>query len=117
MDYSIFFKNVSFFGFHGWYPEEAVNGNQFEVDLSVKYSAEATVQTLDQTIDYAVLFELVSQQMSIRRALLETLGNDICTIIKNKFPQINTIELEIRKINPPIQDFKGVTGIRCSVKY
>ena len=117
MDYCILLRKVQFFGFHGLYPEEAVRGNQFEVDLKVFYSRDQPIEKIDQTVDYVTLYELIREQMQVRRLLLETLGNEICFNIKNKFPQVRAIELEIRKINPPIQGFEGQVGICCSVKY
>jgi dihydroneopterin aldolase len=117
MIYSIYLKNVRFFAYHGLYPEEAVNGNFFEIDLTVKFTKDRPIHSIEETIDYAALYELLKQEMNIRRQLLETLGRDICELIKMKYPKIISTELNIRKINAPIPDFSGTTGISIIVSY
>jgi dihydroneopterin aldolase len=117
MTYSVYLKNVRLFAYHGLYPEEAINGNFFEIDLTVKYTKQEPVQSIEETIDYASLYELLKSEMNIRRSLLETLGRDICDLIKERYPQILSIELDIRKINAPIPDFDGTAGISITINY
>jgi dihydroneopterin aldolase len=117
MIYSVYLKNVQFFAYHGLYPEEALNGNIFEVDLTVRYSKQEVITCIEDTIDYAALFDILKIQMQKRRDLLETLGREICDDIKGRFPQIISIEIDIRKQNPPIPDFNGKAGFSLSIKY
>jgi len=117
MIYTVYLKNVQFFAYHGLYPEEALNGNIFEVDLSVRYSKQDVITCIEETIDYAVLFDILKVKMQKRRYLLETLGREICDDIKDRFPQISSIEINIRKQNPPIPDFIGKAGFSLSINY
>ena len=117
MIYSVYLKNVQFFAYHGLYPEEAVNGNMFEVDLSVQYTSHELIQKIEETIDYVVLYDIVKTKMQQRRELLETLGREICNFIKEKFPQIISIHIDIRKLNPPIPEFNGTAGFSLIINY
>jgi dihydroneopterin aldolase len=117
MIYSVYLKNVHFFAYHGLYPEEALNGNVFEVDLSVSYTKQEIITSIEETIDYTALFDILKVQMRVRRELLETLGREICDDIKNQFPQIVCIEIDIRKQNPPIPDFNGKAGFSLLINY
>lgn len=117
MIYSVYLKNVQFFAYHGLYPEEELNGNIFEVNLSVQYIKEELITTIEETIDYVALFDILKAQMQERKALLETLGREICDRIKQRFPQISSIEIDIRKKNPPIPDFNGKAGFSLIINY
>jgi dihydroneopterin aldolase len=117
MEISVYLKKVQLFGYHGLYPEEAINGNTFEIDLLVTYQQKQREESIDTIIDYAVLYELILTEMKIRRELLETLGNDICNLIKLKFPQVSYISLDICKLQAPIRDFNGQAGVQIKVKY
>jgi dihydroneopterin aldolase len=117
MIYSVYLKNVQFFAYHGLYPEEAQNGNIFEIDLSVRYTKQELIKTIEETIDYAVLHDILKSHMQERRSLLETLGKEICDEIKNRYPQISFIEIDIRKQNPPIPDFNGKAGFSLIINY
>ena len=117
MIYSVYLKNVQFFAYHGLYPEEAVNGNMFEVDLSLQYTRQEPIQKIEETIDYVALYEILKTQMQQRRELLETLGKEICDFIKEKYPQIISIHIDICKLNPPIPDFNGTAGFSLIINY
>jgi dihydroneopterin aldolase len=117
MIYSVYLKNVQFFAYHGLYPEEAVNGNMFEVDLSVQYTSHELIQKIEETIDYVALYDILKTQMQQRRELLETLGRDTCDCIKVQYPQIISIHIDIRKLNPPIPEFNGTAGFSLIINY
>ena len=117
MIYSVYLRNVQFFAYHGLYPEEAVNGNLFEIDLVVQYANSEPIESIEETIDYVSLFEVLKTQMRQRRALLETLGRDICDCIKARYPQIISVQIDIRKLNPPIPNFNGSAGFSLIINY
>jgi dihydroneopterin aldolase len=115
--YSVILKKVHFFAYHGLYPEEAIKGNDFEVNLTLTYTKQTPVHALDDSIDYVAVYELLKKQMANRQDLLEVLMQSIAEEVKNTYPQVSKIELEIIKLRPPIQGFTGETGVRICHEY
>jgi 7,8-dihydroneopterin aldolase/epimerase/oxygenase len=106
-------SGLHFHAYHGLYPEEKKTGNEFEVALSVDYlSGEDIIKTLDATVNYARLFEIIKTEMQKPRELLETLAMEIAAIIYQTYPQVTKIDLSIKKLHPPIVQFTGHVGVR-----
>ncbi len=108
---AVHLKELVFHAHHGLYPGEEKTGGPFEVNLSVWYQPGGRINSIEQTINYVLLFEIVKQRMMQRSSLLETVAEDICDTIKKRFPVITEIKLDIDKCSPPIENFKGKTGI------
>jgi 7,8-dihydroneopterin aldolase/epimerase/oxygenase len=108
---AVHLKELKFHAHHGLYPGEEKVGGPFEVNLSVWYKPDGPVRSIHQTINYVALFEIVKQRMLVRSSLLEAVAEDICDTIVNRFPMITEIKLDIDKCSPPIENFKGKTGI------
>jgi dihydroneopterin aldolase len=107
-------EGVRFFAHHGLHDEEGSLGNEFEVDLAV--SSEPIIPVIhhiQETVNYAVLFEMVRAQMNRPRRLLETLAMEIVEEVHTKFPQTREINITITKLFPPIHNFEG----KVCVKY
>ena len=72
--------NLQFYSFHGLYPEEKVIGGDFYVNLEASFSIQGVnaeiepLTEIDQTVDYASIFNIVSRIMSTPRELLETVA-------------------------------------------
>lgn len=109
MDFEIGFHNVRFSAFHGVENFEREYGNEFIVSLSVKilYQEDMDKDELDNTVSYAALYDIVSQEMSVVRKLMETVALEIVKRIKAKFPQIISGSLTIEKVRPPIPGMIG----------
>ncbi|SEN09281.1 dihydroneopterin aldolase [bacterium A37T11] len=97
-----------FFAYHGYYPEEQVLGNEFLVSVTAHMAlspnlpnASEIEEQLDDTINYAQLYEISKTAMSIPRKLLETVASDILLRVRNSYPQANEISISIRKTHPP----------------
>ena len=112
--FTIELSRLRFFAGHGMYEEEMKVGNEFEVDLAV--SSEPIIPVIhhiQETVNYAVLFEMVRAQMNRPRRLLETLAMEIVEEVHTKFPQTREINITITKLFPPIHNFEG----KVCVKY
>jgi dihydroneopterin aldolase len=111
--FSIELKDLHFHAFHGLYPEEKIRGGQFIVALRVDYhlpvsnSTSSTTITIDNTIDYAVLFEICQEIMTQPTELLENVAKALSNAIKARFSRACCIEVAITKCKPPIP---GCTG-------
>ncbi len=99
------------FGFHGIHEEEKITGAEFEVNLDVCYKPAGPITSITQTIDYTVLYEIVKRRMQQPTELLETIGQDIVSEIKQKFPQVGQINITIGKINAPLTNFRGELSV------
>jgi dihydroneopterin aldolase len=109
-------NGLEFHAFHGVYESEKINGQTFRVDISFEtnVSAAAYSDNLEDTLDYTYIYMLISEQMKIRSSLLEHVANRIVSSIKTKVKGIQSIELKITKVNPPIKATIG--GISLTLK-
>ena len=115
---TISLNNVRFRAYHGIHPEERQKGNDFVVNMDVNYlPGRSAIEALTDTIDYAVLFDIINTAMQEPVDLLETLAQTIAGNVHRKFPQVKEVTVSIEKLNPPIDKFSGSVGIKYSRKY
>jgi dihydroneopterin aldolase len=110
-DFIIELKGLQFFSFHGLYEEEKKTGGEFSVDVFVKTTAGKNITFLEETINYAALYEIVKAEMGQPRELLETLSQSMAEKIRLAFPHTKEIEIRIEKKNPPIAGFIGSVAV------
>ncbi len=94
-----------FYGYHGLHEAERTLGQRFAIDVTIAGDPEldAKVKTLQDTIDYTKIFEVIKIHVeNFKYHLLEKLANEIIIAILNEFPLIKKVELKIRKIAVPI---------------
>ncbi len=74
------------------------------VDLRVGYPLEKAMESdeVDDTLNYASLYQLVEQEMRQPSKLLEHVAGRIAKAIENAFPQVSSIDLKLTKMNPPM---------------
>lgn len=96
-------KEMKFYAYHGVAEQERQVGNTFVVNLTLTAPLEQAIHSdcIDETINYATLYELVKQEMEQPSRLLEHVAGRILQRIKQQFPQIEAIELKVSKLNPP----------------
>lgn len=103
---------LRFFAYHGVHEEEAIVGNEFEVDVYIDHSApEQVINSLDDTINYAAVYALIKEEMQVRQALLETCVMQIADKLHQEFPRIERIKITLRKLQAPIVNFIGAVGV------
>ncbi len=97
-------EGMRFFAFHGCYAEEKVNGNWFEVQVTITVEDNLASQTdrLEDTTDYGLIYKICKEEMEIRRNLLEKVCWEIGTRILQEGPEIIQAEIKVIKQNPPI---------------
>lgn len=98
-------KGLSFRGLHGYYEEERQSGNNFEVDLvfSADLRRAGETDNLADTIDYQQASETVRSIMegpSVK--LIETLTKQIGDRLFEQLPNVQRLEVSVRKIHPPL---------------
>ncbi len=104
MKTSIELKNMHFFAYHGVLEHETTHGNNFSVTL--RFTADLSEPCLSDdvadTINYAQVYELVKEEMATPSQLIENAAYRILRKVKDVFPQIERIEVELSKKNPPV---------------
>jgi 7,8-dihydroneopterin aldolase/epimerase/oxygenase len=113
---SIHLHNVIIFAYHGLYEHERVNGNNFEVNITIHYQPKQLVNSIDQTINYVEVYDLLNNRMQIATPLLETLVMEIASQILAQFKLAEEVFISIKKLQPPIENFNGSVGVSFSLK-
>ena len=101
---------VRFYAFHGVMPQERSVGGEFLVSVKVGYPLEKAMSSDDvaDTLNYAELYELVKKEMMQPSSLLEHVMGRIVEAIEKAFPEVTSVEVKIKKVNPPMgSDCKG----------
>jgi dihydroneopterin aldolase len=107
-------QKMVFYAYHGVMEQEQKVGNTFTVDLKLYMDLNRSIQTdrLDDTVNYAVVFDIVKEEMAIPSHLLEHVAGRIITHIKQSFPSISSVKIRLAKLNPPVSgDIREVAVI------
>ncbi len=101
---TILLENMKFHAFHGVLPEEQIVGNTYSVTVkfSFDFSKAAREDDLDETINYAEVYELIKKEMNQASKLIEHVAQRILDRISGQFPQIKSLEVQLSKHNPPV---------------
>jgi dihydroneopterin aldolase len=110
---------MRFFAHHGVSHQELLTGNHFSVDLLLSFPFEqATLSdNLDHTLSYALVYEVVQQQMLIPSHLLEHLARRILDQLKLNFPLLTHITITVSKLNPPLPGSVASASVILSQSY
>jgi dihydroneopterin aldolase len=95
-------QDLEFFAYHGWYPNEQVEGNTFFVTLSISYMVPDFLplderEELSNTVNYEFLYECIDVEMKATKKLLETVCQSIIQRILQQLPNLSSIEVSISK--------------------
>lgn len=101
---NIALQGAEFFAYHGFYPEEQKLGCLFMVDIEVGFVPKADIMDdeLNNTVDYEKLYIIACEEMKHTRKLIETVGHGIVDKIISKYPFVKSIQVAIKKVNPPL---------------
>ena len=106
----VYIKNLRMHAYHGVLEQERSVGNDYVVNVSVGYPWETAMMTdsVSDTLNYAALADIITEEMSVPSALLEHVAGRIVKRIQREFPKTESIRLDIRKSAPPMsQDTDG----------
>ena len=97
-------NNIHFYAYHGVLPHEAFVGTRFVVNIRIEadLSAACRSDNVEDTINYADVYEIVKKQMNITSKLIENVAYRILRSLKTTFPNISAIEVRLAKMQPPI---------------
>lgn len=94
----------------GVYAEEKVLKNDIQIDLQLKVSTLISVEKLDDTINYEIVYQLIKAEVLIETDLLEDTLQRILYAVKSYCENnasdklyLNSISVRIKKLSPPIK--------------
>lgn len=107
-----------FHAYHGVHEEEKVLGNEYMVDCSIQFYESTDVIThIDETINYAVVYEVIKKRMGVPAQLLETVAMEIGNEIIRNYKDLKVIDISIKKMHPPIEGIRGSVGVTWHKKF
>ena len=79
-------------------------GGEYIVSANIEFDTNKAESSdnLDKTIDYVDVYNCVKKEMEVPSKLLETVLERTILSIKSLNNNINSVEVSIKKINPPI---------------
>lgn len=114
---TIHLNQLQFHAYHGLYELEKSSGNTFEVDVAVTVEVQEKITRLNQTLNYATVYEVIKHRMQQPTPLLETVAEEITESIHNIDTRIRSIYITIKKLSPPIENFQGTVGVSIKTDY
>ena len=98
-------KKMIFHAYHGVMEQEKIAGNTYRIDLKLFLDLSKAIESdqLEDTINYAEIFNLVKEEMSIPSRLLEHVAGRVVKKISQQYPQISKVKIRLAKNNPPIE--------------
>ncbi len=98
-------NGIKALGYHGVLPHEAIEGQEFSVDLLVTLDLRAASLSddLTQTINYADLAQIAYDNIVGERVqLIERLAGRIAEEISSTYPQITSVSVTVHKPDAPV---------------
>lgn len=97
--------NAVFYGHHGVTEEEHEIGGRYEVDVGVEFDfADAAIHDdLTRTVNYEAVYEFVRKLVTENNFyLIEKLAYRIAQEVLDTYPEVEAVEVTVRKPNPPV---------------
>jgi dihydroneopterin aldolase len=101
---TIALRRIEFDGRHGATAVERRSTRKFEVDVELEVDAGVAERSdlLADTVDYSrVADAIVSIGTGEPHHLLESLARRMLDAVRERFPRVRRVEIELRKLNPP----------------
>ena len=95
---------MEFHAFHGVLEHEKLEGNLFIVDFKgeVDMSKAAESDQLEDTLNYALIYDAVAKEMETPSELLEHVAGRIIKAIAADCPQLESFSVRVSKKQPPV---------------
>lgn len=98
-------NQMSFYGYHGLFPEENKLGQRFLVDLELELDLKkaGTTDDMNESINYGDVYA-VTQKIVEGEAknLVETIAEDLASSLLNNFSKLHACKVKVIKPDPPI---------------
>ena len=113
----VFVKNIRLHAFHGVMPQERVTGNDYLVSVSADcpLAAAAESDRVDDTLNYAHIYNIVKEEMALQANLVEHVAGRIGRRVLAEFPLADNVRVEVVKLNPPMGAACDGAGVELTV--
>lgn len=100
----VYLKDLHFHAFHGVLAQECIVGNDYVVNVRIKYPMSEAVEgdVIGGTLNYADAYHIIRCEMQHPSQLLEHVAGRIVQELERAFPKLEAIDLTLMKKNPPI---------------
>lgn len=109
----ILLQGLQYHAFIGVGEQEQVVGNDYVLDLRLGYPFAAAMESdvVDDTLNYADVFNVVSEVMKQPSKLLEAAAGKIVKELCARYKRLESIDLKLVKKNPPMGADCDSTGV------
>lgn len=116
---TISLEGVKVYAYHGVLENERMIGTDYIVNLMVDYdwSEAGLSDSLEGTINYALLYDIIRKEMAIPSNLIEHVAQRIADHVHSDFPKITEINLEVKKIAPPVDGQVDCSAVGLHIVY
>ena len=117
-------EGMEFRANHGCLERERIAGNDFVVDFrgEMDMSAAAESDCLEDAVNYALIYDVVAEEMAKPSDLLEHVAGRIVKALEARFPEFTSFSVRVSKRRPPVSGIvqwsritlyhnKGVLGL------
>lgn len=113
----VYIKNLRFHAYIGVGEQEQVVGNDYIVSLSIDYPYEAAMVSddVEDTINYATVYQLVAEVMAQKARLLESVAYQIAQKVIERYPLTEGLDVDVMKQNPPMGAECAGAGVQIRV--
>ena len=113
----VFVKNIRLHAFHGVMPQERVTGNDYLVSVSADcpLAVAAESDSVDDTLNYAHIYNIVKEEMALQSNLVEHVAGRIGQRVLAEFPLADNVRVEVVKLNPPMGAACDGAGVELMV--
>ncbi len=118
----VFLEGLRFYAYHGVNPEERAQGQRFTVDVRLAADLREAGQSDDlaRSINYSAAYKRVRAVVEgTPRDLIETVAEEIATVLLADFPRAVTVTVTVRKpevaLKGAILDAAGVRIHRARI--
>ena len=87
-------EGMEFRAYHGCLEREKIAGNDFVVD--------AESDRLEDAVNYALIYEVVAEEMAKPSDLLENVAGRIVKALEKRFPEFESFSVRVSKKRPPV---------------
>ncbi|MBM6992129.1 MAG: dihydroneopterin aldolase [Prevotella sp.] len=109
-DSYIYLRSLRFHAYHGVEAQERLTGNDYELDLRLQVDVSRAMASdqVEDTINYAEVYQVAAAEMQQQSNLLERVAAQIARKVMMRWPMIKSMDIRLTKLNPPMgADCKG----------
>ncbi|KAF6169956.1 hypothetical protein GIB67_034348 [Kingdonia uniflora] len=112
-------RGLKFHGFHGVKPEENKLGQKFVINMDAWMDLRTAGESdsLPDTVNYTDIYRIVKEAVEgPPHKLLESVAHRIATTTLNKFSQISSVRVKVKKPHAAVHgqiDYLGIEIFRC----